>query len=245
MDHTARARTVFCQDALPWLEQRPKFAHCSFITSLPDVSGLPPGQRQKETPAGGGGALEAWQRWFVRAAVLTLASTPDDGVTIFYQTDIKREGVWVDKSQLCHQAAREQGAELLWHRIVCRKPAGQAYFGRPAYSHLLCYSRGVRDRATPPYPDVLESTGEMTWVQAMGIAACDLACRYVLSHTTTRTIVDPFCGWGSVLAVANELGLDAIGVELSRKRAQKARNLRLQGGSPEAMPDRTAKDQAE
>ena len=237
MEHTAAARSVFCEDALPWLGQRPKLAHCSFITSLPDVSGLPSGQRQQETPVSGGGALEAWQRWFVRAALLTLAATPDDGVTIFYQTDIKRDGVWVDKSQLCHQAAREQGAELLWHRIVCRKPAGRAYFGRPAYSHLLCYSRGVRDRAAPPYPDVLESTGEMTWVQAMGSAACELACRYVLSHTATRTIVDPFCGWGTVLAVANELGLDAIGVELSRKRAQKARNLQLDAAAPQGAAE--------
>lgn len=215
MQHIAGARTVFCEDALAWLAQRPRLPSCSFITSLPDVSGFP------------GLSLEAWQRWFVAAAALTLAATPDDGVTIFYQTDIKREGVWVDKGQLCHQAAQVQGAALLWHRIVCRRPAGQPNFGRPAYSHLLCYSRAVRDRPEPPYPDVLPSTGEMTWNQAMGLAACELACEFVLSHTTTRTIVDPFCGWGSVLAVANRLGLDAIGVELNRKRAQKARNLQL------------------
>jgi hypothetical protein len=215
MQHIAGARTVFCEDALAWLEQRPRLASCSFITSLPDVSGLP------------GSSLEAWQRWFVAAAELTLAATPDEGVTIFYQTDIKREGVWVDKAQLCHGAAQAQSAALLWHRIVCRRPAGQPNFGRPAYSHLLCYSRAVRDRASPPYPDVLPSTGEMTWAQAMGVAACQLACEYVLSHTATRTVVDPFCGWGSVLAVANRLGLDAVGVELNRKRAQKARQLQL------------------
>jgi len=215
MQHTAAARTVFCEDALPWLQQRAKLANCSFITSLPDVSGLP------------GLSLEAWQRWFIEAAGLTLAATPDEGVTIFYQTDIKREGLWVDKSELCHRAARQQEAALLWHRIVCRRPAGQANFGRPAYSHLLCYSRAVRDRAAPPYPDVLPATGEMTWSQAMGSAACRLACEYVISHTSTRTVVDPFCGWGSVLAVANGLGLDAIGVEKNRKRAGKARALSL------------------
>jgi hypothetical protein len=179
------------------------------------VSGLP------------GLTLRAWQEWFVSAAELVLAATPDEGVTIFYQTDIKRDGVWVDKGQLCHRAAQQQGSALLWHKIVCRRPAGQPNFGRPAFSHLLCYSRGVRDQPSPAYPDVLPATGKMTWSQAMGVTACELSCRYVLSHTRTRTVVDPFCGHGTVLAVANQLGLDAVGVELSRKRAQRARNLQL------------------
>jgi hypothetical protein len=208
-------RSVLCEDAVPWLRQHPKLAGCSFIASLPDVSGF------------SGLDLPGWKRWFIEAAELTLAATPDDGVTIFYQTDIKRAGTWVDKSYLCHQAAERQQAELLWHRIVCRKPAGQPNFGRPAYTHLLCYSRGVRDQAAPAYPDVLPSAGKMTWSQAMGLEACRLACEYVLSHTSTRTIVDPFCGKGSALAVANQLGLSAIGIELNRRRAQSARSLQL------------------
>ena len=41
----------------------------------------------------------------------------------------------------------------------------------------------------------------------------------------------------SVLAVANQLGLAAIGVELSRKRAQRARNLQLRvEGAPPQSP---------
>jgi tRNA/tmRNA/rRNA uracil-C5-methylase (TrmA/RlmC/RlmD family) len=38
-------------------------------------------------------------------------------------------------------------------------------------------------------------------------------------------VVDPFCGVGTVLAVANTLGLGAIGVERNRKRAEEARAL--------------------
>jgi hypothetical protein len=217
VEASAGRRSVFCEDALPWLRQRTCLAGCSFITSLPDVSGLP------------GLTLQAWQHWFVSAAQLVLSATPNEGVAIFYQTDIKRDGAWIDKGQLIHQAAQQEGSALLWHKIVCRRPAGQPNFGRPAFSHLLCYSRGVRDQPSPAYPDVLPATGKMTWSQAMGLAACELACRYVLSHTSTRTIVDPFCGHGSVLAVANQLGLDAVGVELSRKRAQRAGNLELHG----------------
>jgi tRNA G10 N-methylase Trm11 len=68
----------------------------------------------------------------------------------------------------------------------------------------------------------------MTWSQAMGVEACRLACAYVLSHTSTRTVVDPFCGVGTVLAVANSMGLSAVGVEIVRKRARKARGLQLE-----------------
>jgi hypothetical protein len=209
------SRRVYREDALPWLRERPRLAGCSLITSLPDVSSFP------EL------GLSAWQRWFVDAAGLVLRAAPDDGVAIFYQTDIKRDAVWVDKGYLCHRAAEREGSALLWHKIACRKPAGEASFGRPAYSHLLCYSRGLRPAAAPAYPDVLATVGAMTWSQAMGIEACRLACSYVLSHTTTRTIIDPFCGYGTVLAVGNALGLDAIGVERVAKRARRAQNLRV------------------
>ena len=59
----------------------------------------------------------------------------------------------------------------------------------------------------------------------MGVEACHVACRYLLDETATRLIVDPFCGRGSVLAVANALGLDAIGVDVSARRCSAARKL--------------------
>lgn len=206
---------MFQTDALPWLRERAPLEGCSLVTSLPDVSSFP------EL------GLDGWQRWFIDAAELVLRAAPEQGVAIFYQTDIKRDGVWVDKGYLCHRAAERTNSALLWHKIACRKPAGEPSFGRPAYSHMLCYSRGLRPAGSPAYPDVLGSAGAMTWSQAMGLEACRLACGYVLSHTATRTVVDPFCGYGSVLAVANALGLVAIGVERVAKRARKARGLRL------------------
>lgn len=148
----------------------------------------------------------------------------EGGVTIFCQTDIRRNHTWINKSYLCHRAARELNIPLRWHKIVCRTPSGAEPDNRPGYSHLLCYSketpsRGPRTR----YPDVLESPGHMTWSRAFGLAPCRFACQYVMSHTETRTILDPFCGKGTVLAVANECGLDAVGVEIEGKYAKNAR----------------------
>jgi len=40
-------------------------------------------------------------------------------------------------------------------------------------------------------------------------------------------VIDPFCGVGTLLAVANEKGFDPFGVELSAKRAGKGRTLEL------------------
>jgi tRNA G10 N-methylase Trm11 len=39
-------------------------------------------------------------------------------------------------------------------------------------------------------------------------------------------VVDPFCGWGTALAVANALGMPAIGVDLSARMSRRARALR-------------------
>jgi hypothetical protein len=208
-------RTVECADALAWLEGRETLAGCSVITSLPDVS---------EFPAL---SLAEWKQWFLRAAVQVMEKVPAEGVAIFYQTDVKKAGAWVDKGYLISKAAEEAGCETLFHKVVCRRAPGTVTFGRPAYSHLLGFSRGVRVELGRATPDVLPEAGEVTWTRGMGVQACLAACRFIQEHTPTRTVVDPFCGHGTVLAVANALGLDAVGVELSRKRAKKARALRV------------------
>jgi hypothetical protein len=206
-------REIFNEDALSWLSRSTELAGCSFVTSLPDIS---------EFPALN---LNQWKEWFVGAARLVLSRCPDDGVVIFYQTDILRAEGWIDKSYLCQKAAEETGHALLWHKVVCRVPAGVTAFGRSGYSHLLCFSRSVKSQIALSTENVLPHAGEVTWTRGMGVQACLTACRFILSHTATRTVVDPFCGHGTVLAVANSLGMSAIGVELVPKRAKKARGL--------------------
>jgi hypothetical protein len=83
----------------------------------------------------------------------------------------------------------------------------------------------VRAEPARSTADVIPLAGATTWTRGMGLTVCGIACRFVLEHTTTRTVVDPFCGHGTVLAVANEMGLRAVGVERSRKRAEIARAL--------------------
>src|SRR5690606_34909971 len=131
------SRVVICGDAMPWLLEHTPMAGASFITSLPDVSAFP-----RST-------LDEWKRWFMDAARRVIDATCPTGVSIFYQTDIKRAGVWVDKGYLCQRAAEDAGASLRWHKIVCRKPAGEPVFGRPGYSHLLCFAKQVLDHAAP------------------------------------------------------------------------------------------------
>ncbi|HTA17839.1 MAG TPA: SAM-dependent methyltransferase [Polyangia bacterium] len=205
------SRVVHHAEALEWLRARGRLDGCSVVTSLPDVSEIPAFD------------LEAWTRWFEDAAALVVGAVPDDGVAIFFQSDIKRAGAWIDKGALVQRGAERAGARLLFHKIVCRKPPGTVTFGRAAYSHLLAYSRGVRPRPERATADVLLDAGFQPGTKAMGVSACVDACRFVLRETRTRTVVDPFCGYGTALAVANALGLDAIGVDLSARMCKKSR----------------------
>jgi hypothetical protein len=212
---TGPARTIHLGDALPWLRAAGTLAGASVVTSLPDLS---------EVPALG---LDGWRRWFEAAAVLTMQSVPDEGVAIFFQSDVNRAGLWVDKGAMVSRAAERAGMAMLFHKIVCRKPPGTLTYGRASYSHLLGFARVLRPTLRRATPDVLPDGGFQPSPKSMGVAACVDACRFVLAETTTRTIVDPFCGWGTVLAVANALGLNAIGVDLSARMCKRARQLSI------------------
>ena len=212
-------REVHHAEALAWLRARGPLDGCSVVTSLPDVVEM------------GGMSLAAWTDWFVETAGVILGAVPDDGVAVFFQSDVKRGSLWIDKGALVQRAADGARTPLLFHKIVCRKPAGTVTFGRASYSHLLAYSRGVRPRPGQATADVLPDGGFQVGAKSMGVAACLDACRFVARETTTSTVVDPFCGYGTVLAVANAIGLDAVGVDLSTRMVRRARALTIDVGA--------------
>ena len=210
-------RTIHCEDALAWLPSdagRTALAHGSVITSLPDLSEI------------SGLGLDGWLRWFEVAAAMVMSTVGENGVAIFFQSDIRHGGRWIDKGALVTRAAERCGHLMLFHKIVCRLPAGTLTQGRSSYSHLLAFSRTSRPPRRPT-PDVLPDGGHQPGKKSMGVNACALACRFVLETTDTRTIIDPFCGWGTVLAVANAMGMDAIGVDLSPRMCRRARSLEI------------------
>jgi hypothetical protein len=191
----------------------------AIVTSLPDHS---------ELPALG---VDGWRAWFIDTVALMCRVLADDAVAVLFQTDVKHDGRWIDKGHLVMCGGEVAGSHLLWHKVVCRVPPGAITFGRPAYAHLVCLSRTRRLAAGASTADVIPALGAMSWSRAMGSAACEVAVQFVAS-IGARTVVDPFCGLGSALAAANALGLSAIGVELSRRRARRARSALHRGSRP-------------
>jgi hypothetical protein len=220
-------RTVHCGDGVAWLRQASLSAACAVVTSLPDSSELAL-------------SFEEWERWFSDTAELACRQVAEGAVTLFFQTDVKRDGTWVDKAFLVERGARRAGAALLFHKVVCRAPPGTTTFGRPGFAHLLAFSRALKLPVERSSPDVLPRLGQMTWARAMGVSVCEAACRFLLDETPCRTVVDPFCGLGTVLAVANAMGMDAVGVERSRKRAARAALLQVDLARSRAGPAGTA-----
>ena len=208
-------RIVYCEDAIPWLSSSPVLEGCSLVGTMPDFSEFP------------SFTLEEWKNWFTETAKLIMSKCPDDGVSIFYQTDIKIEGHWVDKSYFIQKAAESLGLNLLWHKIVCRAPAGIVTFGMPSYSHILCFSKNILALVSKSSTDILPDMGEKTWVRGMGLNASLMIAKFIATQTNSHTIVNPFCGQGAVLAGANAYGLKAIGIERSPKRALKSKTLRI------------------
>lgn len=212
-------RTVIVADAIAWLEEQKEhktIKEGSFLASMPDISEFP------------SWTLEEWKVWFTNTAKLVMEVTPDEGVALFYQSDIKKDGIWIDKSFLIQKAAEEVGLNLLWHKVVCRLRPGYTSFGRPAYTHILAFSKNIRlldhQKSTA---DVIPDLGDKTWERGMGLTTCLMLANFIKENTPSKTLYQLFCGEGAMLAMANEKGLNAVGVEKTLKRAKKAFNLEV------------------
>ena len=216
-------RTVVCGDAVAWLENRVELP--CVVTSLPDVSELqgPPLYISSATQ---------YKSWF-RHTVATIVSKLSPGsVAVFAQTDTARDGEFISKAALCFSGAEDAGGKPLWHKIALRREVGLIGFGKmPAYTHWLAFAspKGGLVRAkvgTVGFPDVLHR-GDVVWSKAMGVDAAVWTARFLRHDIGATEVCDPFCGSGTMLAAANFLGLDALGVELSAKRARHAMLMQL------------------
>ena len=155
MPNKLGSRQVLCTDAVGWLQNYTDPGGVSFLGSLPDISEFP------------GLSLLQWKEWFQGTAELILEKTSPEGVSIFFQSDIKHEGLWVDKAYLIQKSAEKMGHHLLWHKIFCRAPAGTVMFGRPSYSHMICFSKTVIPDISKSTADVIPDLGDKTWIRGI------------------------------------------------------------------------------
>jgi hypothetical protein len=238
---TTPGREVLATDTVAWLGDDGKDGALardrrgwSVISSIPDVS---------ET----GQSDTVWRAFFARSAGQLLGLCDDGGLLLLFQTDTRGGGLWVDKSAMITAGVVAAGGVLLMRKIICRRPPGTTSTRRAAYTHLLAYGRGPLPASLPDtVADVIDDGGPVTWTRGVGLyatrAACDIVARY---SPGTRTIADPFCGEGMILAVANERGFNAFGIERQRKRAEQARRLRVADIRLDSRDDKRDRHRAE
>jgi len=200
-------RKVYCQDGLKWLSKN--IDNQCIITSMPEMDEM----KMK---------IKEYESFFRESARLCLSSIKDNGYCIFLQTDRKHHG-WVDKGYWITDEAITLGFHTVWKKIVLVKDVGKSDLFRPTYSTMLCFTR--KGGVGSLFPDVIHG-GEKTYNNAFGVEAVSLCVKYVKDQGV-KEIVDPFCGSGTTLAVANNLGLKAIGIDIDKKMCEMARKLNI------------------
>lgn len=201
------SRQVVCQDSLTWLPKNG--GNSCIITSMPEMEEVNMN-------------IKDYEVFFRAAARACFEAVKDDGYCIFLQTDRKYHG-WVDKGYWITDVSRDVGFHTVWKKIAITKDVGKADLFRPTYSTMLCFTK--KGKVGKLFPDVIDS-GDKTYTHAFGVNAVALCVEYVKDQGIKK-VVDPFCGSGTTLAVANEMGLDAIGVDIAKKYCEMARKLKI------------------
>jgi hypothetical protein len=214
-------RRVELADALEWLCDHPDVG--PIVTSPPDMSET--GQR----PA-------AWRLWFQRAVWSCLSAVGEEAPAVFYVTDRRYDGELLSKAGIVLELARRTGRRVMWHKIALRLSPGTEDSRRPGYVHLIAVggagvTPGFRT-ASAAWPDVFPM-GPRLYKNGMGLDAARVAVAYCARFGST--IVNPFCGHGTVLLAAEEQGLGAVGIDSDPDMVERARIAALpapRGGQP-------------
>ena len=206
-------RVVYCRDTLTWFRNRTAGWLDSVIVSFPGSTDVVPAIK----------TMAEYASWYREVAGLICANVAPNGYAIFHCTDQRYDGRLMDKAALLHSVAEATGLETIWHKIALRRDIGKTDLYRPTFGHLICFSKeGKSGLATP---DVI-APEKLPWASGVSIGAMRTACEFV-QRQGARYVVDPLCGFGTTLAVANALGLDAVGIDINVERCEAARRLKV------------------
>jgi len=203
-------RKIVCDDAVRWLNAQPDGSLDNVVTGICDLN---------ETDM----TLDQYLDFFYKVAGFIMKKVSPQGYAIFVQTDRRYQGRWIDKSYILTETAVNAGLLLKWHKIVLLRSVGATDLHRPTYSHFLCYSRSGKPGISTP--DVLDF-GKRIYKNATSMKAAEQAIMFIKKNNP-GTVVDPFVGRGTIVALANKHGLSAVGIDIDPEQCEEARRLRL------------------
>jgi hypothetical protein len=202
-------RKILCENSLVWLKNQQDYSLPNVITGIPDIDEL-------------NVSIDKYFEFFDDITQLLMNKVKPDCYIIFIQTDRKYNKQWIDKSTLLNNIAKKNNIPLLWHKIVLNRPVNSTHIQRPTYSHFMCYSKTKGPGLATP--DIIDG-GKKLYKNATSLNAAVNAVKFILGNSNNDTILDPFVGQGTIVAVANEYNLNAIGIDINPEQCEKSKLL--------------------
>jgi hypothetical protein len=173
-----------------------------------------------------GATLEQWLDWCRECLGLAMALATPGCPVVMCLTDRKADGQTYSKAEMVFAAGRACGYKLLWHKIAIRKGVGKTDLHRPGYTHMIAMGDATCKPGSAT-PDVIEH-GRLIYPNALGLTAAKLCVSYCLQ--SSKVVVDPFCGRGTIPAMVSALGGHGIGVDILQSQIALAKQLVIRRG---------------
>ena len=202
------SRTIIQADSQKWLKTIPDNVIPNVLTGICDLNEI-------------NLSLDKYLSFFKNIASSIFQKLSKNGYAIFIQTDRKHNRTWIDKSQILTNIANDKGLKLIWHKIVLLRGVDRTDLHRPTYSHMLCYAypQMTTGAATP---DVIPVSKRL-YKNGTPLEAAKRSIEFIKRYTKSKhLIIDPFVGQGTIAVLANNVGMDVIGVDIDPEQCEKA-----------------------
>lgn len=199
------ARTIIHDDCLNWIKTQEVLQNV--VTGICD---------QSETTMN----IDEYLVFFNDVADEIFKKLAPKGYAIFIQTDRKYNKQVLSKAFMLMTIAYEHNVKLIWHKIVMHRPGTDLH--RPSYAHMLCFSKsGTTGAATP---DVIQPS-KRVYKNGTPINAAIVALEFIKKYSDSNVVIDLFVGRGTIVAIANKMGLSAIGIDIDKEQVEAATKL--------------------